>query len=129
FVLDVEPGNQYKFSFVNQAFLEVTGLSGEMVVGHYVTEVIPEPSLSLVLSKYQEAIREKKQVFWEETSDYPTGRKIGEVNVSPVFDEQGRAIRLVGAVHDLTKWKQAEAALAKSQQIYKSLFDYHPDAV
>ena len=52
-----------------------------------------------------------------------------EVKVSPVFDAQGQAIRLVGVFHDLTRWKEAEMALATSEQIYKSLFDHNPDAV
>src|SRR3989338_676527 len=72
-----------------------------------VAEVISEPSLSLVLEKYGEAIREKRIVRWEETSEYPTGRLTGEVSVAPVFDD-GNCTHLVGAVHDITERKQAE---------------------
>ena len=39
-------------------------------------EVIPPPALAMVLANYREAIRRKKTVTWEETSDYPSGRKV-----------------------------------------------------
>jgi len=49
FHLAVEPAGQFRFVSVNSAFLKVTGLSPEMVVGRTVNEIIPEPSLTTVL--------------------------------------------------------------------------------
>jgi light-regulated signal transduction histidine kinase (bacteriophytochrome) len=83
-------------------------LSEEMVVGKLVTEVIPEPSLSMALGKYRQAIEENSIVRWEETSDYPTGRLTGEVSIAPVVDDDGRCTHLVGSVHDVTERKRAE---------------------
>ena len=50
---------QFRFVSVNAAFLRVTGLSVEMVVGKTVNEVIPEPSLTMVLGKYRQGDRRK----------------------------------------------------------------------
>lgn len=111
FLLDVEQGERYRFSSVNQAFLSVTGLGYEDVVGKFVDEVIPEPSLSMVLEKYQEAIRARQLVRWEETSTYPTGTLTGEVSIGPVFDEAGVCTHLVGAVHDITQQRRDALAL------------------
>jgi len=108
FYLAVEKDGRYRFASVNPAFRSTTGLADEQVVGKRVDEVIPEPSLTLVLERYGEAIREKRIVRWEETSDYPTGRLTGEVSVAPVFDAAGNCTHLVGAVHDITQRKQAE---------------------
>jgi PAS domain S-box-containing protein len=108
FVLSVEPDGRYRFLFANQAFEKATGVPVDNVVGRDVSEVIPEPSLSLVLTKYQEAVATRERVVWLEVSDYPTGRVTGEVSVMPVSDEAGRCYQLVGVVHDLTKEKQAE---------------------
>jgi len=44
-------------------------------------------------------------------------------------DAAGRPIRLVGFNLDITDRKQAQIALQKSEQEYKSLFDQNPDAV
>ena len=109
FHLAVESPGQFRFASVNRAFLRVTGLSEESVVGKTVNEVIPEPSLTMVLNKYRQAIEENTIVRWEETSDYPTGRLTGEVSVAPVFDDKGICTHLVGSVHDITERKRAEA--------------------
>jgi PAS domain S-box-containing protein len=105
FQLAVEPGDQFRFVSVNAAFQKVTGLSRESIVGKTVQDVIPEPSLTMVLEKYRQAIAEKTIVAWEETSDYPTGRLTGEVSVAPIFDNSGACTHLVGSVHDITAQK------------------------
>jgi len=108
FHLAVEPEGQFRILSVNAAFLRVTGLGQEKVVGKAVNEVIPEPSLPRALKKYRQAIEEKTIVRWEETSDYPAGRLTGEVSVAPVFDQTGTCTHLVGSVHDITGIKRAE---------------------
>jgi len=114
FHLAVEPDGQFRFVSVNAAFLRVTGLSLERVVGKTVNEVIPEPSLTMVLGKYRQAVEENTIVVWEETSDYPTGRLTGEVSVAPVFDNNGNCTHLVGSVHDVTERNRAEETLRRN---------------
>ena len=109
--LQVEKTGGYRFVSVNSAFVTTTGIDAAQVVGKLVSDVIPEPSLTLVLEKYAEAIRDKRLVRWEETSDYPTGRLTGEVSVAPVFDDAGNCTHLVGGVHDITARKRAEKEL------------------
>ncbi len=107
FHLAIEPEGRFRFVSVNAAFLRVTGLSQEEVVGKTVDHVIPEPSLTMVLGKYRQAIEKNTVVHWEETSDYPAGRLIGEVSVAPVLDNSGTCTHLVGSVHDITEIKGA----------------------
>lgn len=113
FVLEVEKNERYLFSSVNKLFQTITGIPYDMVVGKYMNEIIPQPSLNLILEKYKEAIEEKKIVRWEETSQYPTGLLTGEVSVAPLFDEAGNCIRLVGAVHDITDRKLSEEKIRR----------------
>jgi len=113
FHLSAEKDGRYRFISVNNAFVTTTGIDSAHVVGKLVNEIIPEPSLTLVLEKYREAIREKKIVRWEETSDYPTGRLTGEVSVAPVLDGAGNCTHLVGGVHDITERKKAEERIRK----------------
>src|SRR5207302_301287 len=93
---------------VNAAFLRATGLSPEAVVGKTVNEVIPEPSLTMALQMYRQAIEEGYVVHWEQTSDYPSGRLTGEVSIAPVFGDKGACTHLVGWVHDITQHERAE---------------------
>jgi PAS domain S-box-containing protein len=129
FHLAVEPGEQYRFISINRSFSAVTGLKPEQVVGKKVSEIIPEPSLTMVLANYRRAIEGKTVALWQETSNYPTGQLIGEVSVAPVFDDQGRCTHLVGSVHDVTERTRAEEALKASEEKFRMITEQTSDLI
>lgn len=120
FHLGVEK-DRFRFLEVNPMFLAATGLRAEQVVGKRVDEVIPEPSLSLVLAKYREAMAAGHTVRWEEITEYPSGTKYGEVSVTPIVDQKGRCTRLLGTVHDVTEAREHEQAIRRYADIVRSI--------
>jgi PAS domain S-box-containing protein len=116
FLLGIE-GDRFRFLEINPMFTKTTGLGEEQVVGRLVDEVIPEPSLTLVLSKYREAITERRTVRWVEVTDYPSGKRYGEVSATPVVGPDGRCTSLVGTVHDVTEEARARALSSAEQQV------------
>lgn len=108
FLLQVEANDSYRFLCVNAAFLKVTGLAREQVIGKRIEEVLPETSRALAKLKYQEAIRACKSVSWEQTDFYPAGEHVGEVTVTPLTSEFGKIDQLAGAIRDITERKRAE---------------------
>ncbi|HXE64485.1 MAG TPA: PAS domain S-box protein, partial [Bryobacteraceae bacterium] len=127
--LAVEPESQFRFVTVNPAFLRLTGLSWESVVGKTVNQVIPEPSLTMVLRRYRRAVEEKAIVSWEETSEYPSGRLTGEVSIAPVFDDRGNCTHLLGSVHDITAYKLTESRLFDQRERLEALMRSLPVGV
>ncbi|MDB5288781.1 MAG: two-component hybrid sensor and regulator [Phycisphaerales bacterium] len=123
FNVGVEPGGRYRLLSVNPAFLAATGLPREQVVGKLIEEVVPEPSRSLVLDSYAAAIREKRMVRWEETSEYPTGMKVGLVSVTPIFGAEGNCTNLIGTMHDITERKSEEELRARLAAVVESSDD------
>jgi PAS domain S-box-containing protein len=121
FNLKMEKDGKYIFTSVNQCFLTTTGLQANQIIGKTVHEIIPEPSLTFVLEKYAEAIREKKIVRWEEISEYPSGKLVGDVSIAPLLDKNMNCIGLVGSVHNVTERKRAEEELKKANRIYAFL--------
>jgi PAS domain S-box-containing protein len=115
FMLAHEKG-RYKFISINDAFLKATGLERSTVEGKFVDEVIPEPSLSVVLKKYRQATETGKSVEWEEETVYPSGIKTGIVKVTPVFNASGNVNQLVGVVHDVTQRKKHEEELERTTE-------------
>ena len=116
FQLTVEPHEQYRFTSVNSAFSKTTGLPSAAVIGRTVSEVIPEPALSMVQEKYRQAIVEKRIVRWEETSHYPSGELTGEVSIAPICDKAGTCTHQIGSVHDITDRKHAEQKLLEAHR-------------
>ena len=116
FLLSVGPWPEFRFLTVNDALLAMTGLTAEQVVGRTVQQVIPEPSLTMVLGKYRQAIEGSEVVRWEETTTYPAGTKSGEVVITPIIDETGCCTHLVGLVHELTEAKRSAAEKEQLQE-------------
>ncbi|WP_187770671.1 putative bifunctional diguanylate cyclase/phosphodiesterase [Cognatilysobacter lacus] len=111
-----------RFAAVNPAFLGATGLDADEVIGRAVADVIPPPSLDLVLKRYAEAISIRAPVRWEEVSPYPAGLRFGEVMVAPVLGPDGECTHLVGTVHDVTAHRLAQQELDR-QAKYDALTD------
>jgi PAS domain S-box-containing protein len=116
FFLRVADG-KFRFEEVNPVFLSTTGLTEQQVVGKLVDDVIPEPSLTLVLARYHEALTERRTVRWEEVTDYPSGKRYGEVSVTPLADADGVCRSLVGTVHDVTASARARALNVIEQRV------------
>jgi PAS domain S-box-containing protein len=123
FHLNVDTDGRFRFAAVNPAFAAATGIAAENVVGQYVDDVIPKQAHDLVFQAYRTAIRERRTVMWQEVSDYPSGRRHGHVQVSPVFDSLGRCTHLVGTVHDVTAYILAAEKIAAQAALLDKAHD------
>ena len=116
FLLSVEPNECYRFVSVNEAFLAATGFTKEQVIGRAVEEVLPETFHDSVKEKYREAIRTNRPVRWEHVAQRPAGRRVGEVVITPMRDDAGGRLYLLGGVHDITERAEAAETLRAMEQ-------------
>jgi PAS domain S-box-containing protein len=119
-----EPG-RYRCVSVNSAYLAVTGLASDQVVGRTVHEVLPDPAAAYVLGKYDEAAATGQTLRYEEEVDVPLGRIVLETTLTPVLDDAGRCTHLLGAARDVTARAAAEAARRR----LASILELTPDIV
>src|SRR5262245_19455356 len=116
FYVAVESDGEFRFLSMSDAGLAAMGLTRDQVVGARVRDVIPPPSRDLVLDHYRHAIQSGQTVRWREVSEYPAGRKVGEVAVTPLYNATGVATHLIGVVHDITERERLEAALRQREE-------------
>ncbi len=117
FLLSVEPDDCYRFASMNQAFLSVTGLTRDQIVGKRVEDVLPENNHVITKARYKQAIQENRTMKWEEEFAYPTGKLIGEVAITPFFDNTGVCTYLVGSVHDITENRRVEKEIRELNEV------------
>ena len=102
FLLEVQPDFRFRFASVNKAFLSANNFRIEQVMGNDVERVLPPSTHQLLLSKYRQAIQEKRSVEWEQVTIHPDGKRTIVVTINPIFDGRGVCTYLVGNSHDIT---------------------------
>lgn len=117
YVLEVVGEDLYKYTTVNEAFVKQTGLTTEQRLNQFVHEVVPAASVGLELEKYREAIASKSVVSWQETTDYPAGRKTAIHSATPMFNSDGVCYKIIGSARDITDIIEKQNEIKKLSMI------------
>ncbi|MFC3362074.1 PAS domain S-box protein [Pedobacter fastidiosus] len=129
FLVSVEDNKRFRFTSVNWAFLENTGLAMEEVIGHYLEEVIPEPYLQAALAQYRLAIKTKESVSREETAAYPSGKRVSVITLTPYCDSSGRCTKIIGSIQDITARVLIEREQKETLEKMERILDSSPDVI
>ena len=116
---------QGRFSFVNQALLDLWGLKLQDAIGKNFHDLKYPPDLAKRLQKQIQQVFDTKQGLTDETPyTSPTG--VGgyyEYIFRPVFDRGGNVEVVAGSTRDITHRKKIEEDLRQSQERYRILAD------
>jgi|GEM_PF-2366586 len=116
-------------TFVNESFLKTYGYTSEELLGKPVQTVRSENNKPLLIA---EIFPETLRGGWK--GELINKRRDGTefpvfISTSPVRDDLGKPIALMGVATDITENKLIEAALRESETKYKSLFNGARDAI
>ncbi len=121
FLINVEPGNVFRCMSVNQAYIAQTKLEPEQVIGKQVEEVMPPESLAVALNGYNEAIKKRNPVKYEERVNFGFGLDIVETTITPVFDENGICTNLIGSSRNINTIIESENQVKMLAQTLRSI--------
>jgi len=115
---------------VNRAPLEVSGIRREDVIGKYVAETYWFSHSKLASDRIRDAIHRAAQgevVRFDETIR-ATGDQLITIDLtySPLRNDAGEVIQIVGSAVDITDRKCAESALVEAAKQYRLLFNGSP---
>lgn len=125
FLIDVKE-DKFIYCQVNSAFKKLTGISAEAIKGKTPQEVIGVKQGTKLKNNCKKCINEEKSIIYNQELSLAQGEKVWHTRLSPVFNKEGKIIKIVGSLKDITKLKEAGKDLAVSKNRYKQLFDEAP---
>jgi PAS domain S-box-containing protein len=112
FVIEVLPDGNFRILRTNPAHQHQSGMPPEKIWGRIIGDVVIPEVAEAVCQHYQDCVDAGRPIEYEEKGPAPywnTARiRNFKTTVAPVFDSQGKIVRLVGASQDITEQKQAE---------------------
>ncbi|MEN2767889.1 diguanylate cyclase domain-containing protein [Ornithinibacillus xuwenensis] len=136
YIMELGHNGQFVYNFINLAVKKYAGFT-DAIIGKNFYEVLDKQTADFLHQKYEEAIRTRDCVVYEDLYPSPLGEtRYGENVLTPLIDDDGNCVSVVAVVKDITERKIAEQAAVKAHEMlvegkqrYQSLFDYNLDAV
>lgn len=106
FLIDVDSSNEFRLRRLNRTHEEATGMKTDLVQGKTPVELLGDDLGSKVQENYRRCVEKAGPISYEEDLPLPNGLRTWNTWLSPVLDNNGRVIRIVGSSRDITEEKQ-----------------------
>lgn len=111
---------RFKVLSINQRIEKFTDMDHSWVSGRFLEEIHPSAIAEKFAANYQRCVEEKRILEYEESADFPAGRVSWKTVLTPIFDDQGRVIRLMESATDITSRQHAENKLLEATQALRA---------
>lgn len=119
------------FLYINPSFTRLFGYTLDEVLGKPVNELIGIEGETSIQPRETSAFARQSGLFQGETLRRTKDGRIVPVSlsVSAVRNEQGQITNYIASFADLTRYKQAEAALEKQKDFIRQIIDSDPNLI
>ncbi len=117
--------NTQKLLFISNAFEEIWGVTPEFLyqnMPYFVESVLPEYKERVIKSLEDQAKGIFTDIEYKIRRPDGTERWIRDRSY-PIFDDNGKVIRVSGIADDITKYKATEEQIRNSEELYRSLIE------
>lgn len=111
YMVEVTPDGKFIYIDVNTAYTKVTGIPRESVIGLCVEEIENETFRALLVDKFTSCLNTAEKTDYIADYPFPSGLRTFHSILTPLFDENGRIVRIIGVSRDITKQKEQEELL------------------
>jgi diguanylate cyclase (GGDEF)-like protein/PAS domain S-box-containing protein len=127
YLIEVTPEGRFIHLDINTAYVEAVGMPREAIIGRYVEEIENAAFRTILLDKYGTCLKAGKKVDYVNDYPLPWGVRTYHSNLSPIRDEEGNIIRIVGIARDITEYKEQEKRLKKTRAKLSAIITTIPD--
>ncbi len=117
--------------WVNEAFSRISGYSFQEVIGRKPGDVLNGPETSEAIKRFIRMKHFQRKPFSCDILNYSkSGRKYWiRIESQPRYDEFGNLLGFFAIESEITKEKEAEAAVKRSEEKYRNLFEFNPSCI
>ena len=123
-------GFDHRYRVWNRFMEELTGMAANDVLGRYPTDVFPFLAEAGFIQRLENVLAGGSSEAIDFRYTAPTGRSGWVENTTgPLRNAAGDIVGVLATVHDMNAAKRAEESLRESQEKFRAVFMYSPDAL
>jgi len=117
FVIRIAGPGEFRYEALNPSHERQTGLKTEDVAGRTPHEMFDPAMADHLVERYSACCKAGCPIQYEETLNLPTGVRIWQTNLAPLFDAEGRPVKLLGTARDMTEYRTLQEELAQTSKL------------
>ncbi|MCR5878927.1 PAS domain-containing protein [Phenylobacterium sp. J367] len=121
FSVEVLTDGTFVFGGLNPSHEQATGLKSEALARRRPEDVLDAVTAEKVLERYRACVAAREPIRYLEVLALPGGERLWHTSLTPLIDEGGRVVWLLGTARDLTEQIRTHQALIASEERVRTI--------